>query len=1030
MADKNKIEIILSAVDHGLKSTVDGTVASIKGLSAGSSKANADMRALAQGSQQASAGMQTSQRSADTLETTLKKLAGVVAGVFSINQIQGFVESFARSADAMSNMDSKLLLTTKNTSDYVAAQKTVVDIAKEAHQGLGEVTTLYTRMALATENLNVSQKQLATVTKTVALATAMSGAAASESSAGLQQFAQAMASNRLGGDELRSVLENMPMLTKVFVDAAGGSIAKLREMAEEGKLTTQWMLDAILKAAPAIEQQAKAMPMTVEKAMTDLKNETSKYIDNVNQSTGATRIMAGSIQLLGNNLDLVAKGGFVLLTTTISAFVGKGLAAAIAGTGTFIAGLTAVPASASAVTLSVSSTARAMSGYGMAASIAAAQTAANTAAQAANTAAQAAAGTVASRLLSAIFGLINPITAVTTVLGLGAAAWALWGEKADSELDKAKGRVAELQRVNQMMKELSDPSIRLQQTAKNIESAQAEVARLEKELQEAYRGENTFDLKADINLAEGKLEQARQKLRTYEQEHAETQKNIALSTEQRGAKEIAAEMSVTEAINKQNEERRKATASQLENDLAEIAKKRDAEVKAAEAQFKAEDLIRVKAAINSRFDAEAAVAKKEAADKAAKAAERAANKAERAARKEEKAALNAAHLQAKIAAEKLRNSTADNLLSLERERIEAGRLPTALARAKAEMDIARRVMAEKIALQKQEAAVIEADPKSTQADILKAKRDVLQLQVDADKEAAANMAQVAREKLAETEQAWRRGTGSVEEYRVAVVAAGQAGVLFAEQVNDKLIASGDDLGAALSLGFRNAREKMQTDAEMMIYIGENLRDQLAGGLSSAWDSYITKTSTAKEALIDFARSTLSWLSQIILKQMLLNAIGFGSTTATDGTVTAGTGLLGMLGLAAGGSVPGWSPNTTADNIPAWLTAREFVQPVASVDYYGVNFMEALRRRLIPRNVAHALAGGTLPRIPSGNRLAQGGMAAAAPETTVKTGDVKLAVVNVQDESQIARFLNSSSFDRILINRIKRNGSAIRTLIGG
>jgi tape measure domain-containing protein len=1023
MADKNKIEIILSAVDHGLKSTVDGTLASMKGLSAGSSKATADMRALAQGSQQASAGMQTSQRSADTLETTLKKLAGVVAGVFSINQIQGFVESFARSADAMSNMDSKLLLTAKNTADYAAAQKTVVDIAKEAHQGLGEVTTLYTRMALATENLNVSQKQLAEVTKTVALATAMSGAAASESSAGLQQFAQAMASNRLGGDELRSVLENMPMLTKVFVDAAGGSIAKLREMAEEGKLTTQWMLDAILKAAPAIEQQAKAMPMTVEKAMTDLKNETSKYIDNVNQSTGATRIMVGSIQLLGNNLDLVAKGGFVVLTTTISAFVGKGLAAAIAGTGTFIAGLTAVPASASAVTLSVSSTARAMNGYGMAASIAAAQTAANTAAQAA-------AGTVASRLLPAIFGLINPITAVTTVLGLGAAAWALWGEKADNELDKAKGRVAELKRLNQMIKEQSDPSIRLQQTAKNIESAQAEVARLEKELQETYRGENTFDLKADISLAEGKLEQARQKLKTYEQEHAETQKNIALSTEQRGAKEIAAEMSVTEAINKQNEERRKATASQLENDLAEIAKKRDAELKAAEAQFKAEDLIRVKAAINSRFDAEAAVAKKEAADKAAKAAETAANKAERAARKEEKAALNAAHLQAKIAAEKLRNSTADNLLSLERERIEAGRLPTALARAKAEMDIARRVMAEKIALQKQEAAVIEADPKSTQADILKAKRDVLQLQVEADKEAAANMAQVAREKLAETEQAWRRGTGSVEEYRAAVVAAGQAGVLFAEQVNDKLIASGGDLGAALALGFRNAREKMQTDAEMMMYIGENLGDQLAGGLSSAWDSYITKTATAKEALIDFARSTLSWLSQIILKQMLLNAIGFGSTTAADGTVTAGTGLLGMLGFAAGGSVPGWSPNRTADNIPAWLTAREFVQPVASVDYYGEGFMELIRRRLIPRNVAHALAGGTLPRIPSGNRLAQGGMAAAAPETTVKTGDVKLHVTNVLHPDLMGDYMRTPRGEAHLLNFIRRNGSAIRASIGG
>jgi hypothetical protein len=50
-------------------------------------------------------------------------------------------------------------------------------------------------------------------------------------------------------------------------------------------------------------------------------------------------------------------------------------------------------------------------------------------------------------------------------------------------------------------------------------------------------------------------------------------------------------------------------------------------------------------------------------------------------------------------------------------------------------------------------------------------------------------------------------------------------------------------------------------AEMMIYIGE----QVADGLVSAWDSFITGTKSAKDALIDFARSTVSWISQIILK---------------------------------------------------------------------------------------------------------------------------------------------------------------------
>lgn len=54
--------------------------------------------------------------------------------------------------------------------------------------------------------------------------------------------------------------------------------------------------------------------------------------------------------------------------------------------------------------------------------------------------------------------------------------------------------------------------------------------------------------------------------------------------------------------------------------------------------------------------------------------------------------------------------------------------------------------------------------------------------------------------------------------------------------------------------------------------------------------------------------------------------------------------------AAGGAVGGWSPHDRADNIPAWLTAREFVQPVDAVDYYGTGVMEALQRKLIPRGL--------------------------------------------------------------------------------
>jgi hypothetical protein len=53
-------------------------------------------------------------------------------------------------------------------------------------------------------------------------------------------------------------------------------------------------------------------------------------------------------------------------------------------------------------------------------------------------------------------------------------------------------------------------------------------------------------------------------------------------------------------------------------------------------------------------------------------------------------------------------------------------------------------------------------------------------------------------------------------------------------------------------------------------------------------------------------------------------------------------------MADGGRVGGYSPHDKADNIPAMLTADEYVQPVAAVKHYGTDFMEAIRTRRFPK----------------------------------------------------------------------------------
>lgn len=66
--------------------------------------------------------------------------------------------------------------------------------------------------------------------------------------------------------------------------------------------------------------------------------------------------------------------------------------------------------------------------------------------------------------------------------------------------------------------------------------------------------------------------------------------------------------------------------------------------------------------------------------------------------------------------------------------------------------------------------------------------------------------------------------------------------------------------------------------------------------------------------------------------------------------------------AFGGQVTGSSPHSRADNIPAWLTAEEWVHPVDSVKYYGPQVMSAIQHRQVPREVLAGFSSGRLGKM--------------------------------------------------------------------
>lgn len=148
------------------------------------------------------------------------------------------------------------------------------------------------------------------------------------------------------------------------------------------------------------------------------------------------------------------------------------------------------------------------------------------------------------------------------------------------------------------------------------------------------------------------------------------------------------------------------------------------------------------------------------------------------------------------------------------------------------------------------------------------------------------------------------------------------------------------------------------------------------------------------------------------------------------------GLVQIAKIAAqrmekGGPVVGGSGKK--DDVPIMGTGGEFMQPVPTVQYYGEDFMEALRRRLIPRDVVRGLALPDLsPGRGRGGRYQEGGVVGrglaggAGAEAPSATNEITM--INVTDSRDLDRYLATPSGQDAVVNVISSRSQAIRKII--
>jgi len=291
MADANIIVKIVDQTRGGLK----GAVANTDKLGQSAKGANTQFLALG---------------------AAVKAFAGALA-----------VDKLLQFGDSVQNIQNRIALVNPSLGTAAENFQNVLDIANRTFQPLDAVAGLYQKVARAADDYGLSTAQVNTVTESFTNLLRLAGADAGTAAGAITQFAQALGSGTLRGDELNSVIEaTAGEILPLLAEELGVSKGQVRELAAEGKITGDILINALGGGAEGTANKVNDMSVTIGGAITVLKNN---FLDLGTNATPVFDAIANAILVVANNLDTAV----TFVGTFVAAFAITKLAAIATGIG-------------------------------------------------------------------------------------------------------------------------------------------------------------------------------------------------------------------------------------------------------------------------------------------------------------------------------------------------------------------------------------------------------------------------------------------------------------------------------------------------------------------------------------------------------------------------------------------------------------------------------------------------------------------------------------------------------------------------
>lgn len=267
--------------------------------------------------------------SAKTASDAVEFLKGAMQKAFAA----GALAALTRYANSWQSISTQIKLATKSQEEAAAVQEKLVSLAKRTGSDLESTVGLYTNIARAAGEMGKSQNELIKFTENMNKVLSYSNVSASDAKNALTQLGQALGGGTIRAQEFNSILSATPAVMQVVaknISGVDGSIAKLREKMNAGQLSAREFFEAFQKGGKDIDEAFSKTPNTIGNAISRLNTNLTEFIGKIAESSGILTAMANAIDFVSNNLTVLSAALAVVGARVAVAF-GPAAIAAIRG---------------------------------------------------------------------------------------------------------------------------------------------------------------------------------------------------------------------------------------------------------------------------------------------------------------------------------------------------------------------------------------------------------------------------------------------------------------------------------------------------------------------------------------------------------------------------------------------------------------------------------------------------------------------------------------------------------------------------